>query len=169
MHRPKYDHSRAESVLGIEFTPISKSIVDMAHALEKLGVVSSAQAWTSILHFFLAGWIWTLSLLTDLYFPLTWGAAIDIVINWLGHPPTSALAMRVHRSAISRIVFCFTWLLASFYWWCCIQTNKMKQIRLLQTSNFSSRQKPRNCCRIPGVSNFPVRRPQLQDGNQTWL
>lgn len=44
VHRPKYDHSRAESVLGIEFTPISKSIVDMAHALEKLGVVSSAQA-----------------------------------------------------------------------------------------------------------------------------
>jgi hypothetical protein len=38
-HRPKYSRSKAEQELGITFTPIEKSVTDMAKALVSLGVV----------------------------------------------------------------------------------------------------------------------------------
>lgn len=39
-HRPKYSHTKAEEQLGIRFTPIEKSVTDMAKALIALGVVA---------------------------------------------------------------------------------------------------------------------------------
>jgi hypothetical protein len=38
-HRPKYSRSKAEQQLGITFTPIEKSVTDMAKALVSLGIV----------------------------------------------------------------------------------------------------------------------------------
>jgi hypothetical protein len=38
-HRPKYSRSKAEQQLGITFTPIEKSVTDMAKALISLGIV----------------------------------------------------------------------------------------------------------------------------------
>ena len=38
--RPKYNHSKAERELGIVFTPLEKSMVDMATYLVEKGVVA---------------------------------------------------------------------------------------------------------------------------------
>jgi len=38
-HRPKYSRAKAEQQLGITFTPIEKSVTDMAKALISLGIV----------------------------------------------------------------------------------------------------------------------------------
>ncbi|KAL6060484.1 Tetraketide alpha-pyrone reductase [Balamuthia mandrillaris] len=39
VHRPAYSNEKAKQVLGLEFTPIPKSLSDMAHALIRLGLV----------------------------------------------------------------------------------------------------------------------------------
>jgi len=39
-HRPKYDNSKVQRILGIELIPIKKSLVDMGCALIQFGIVS---------------------------------------------------------------------------------------------------------------------------------